>query len=239
MKLDTSVAPEIALLAEGLTAAARASAPGAAGPPGSAGSADPAGPSGSAGSADPAGTGLTGPAPAAPPTIGYLAGCLRLLAADPQRWWDLVRFDPGQPVRIAVAAPGPGCEAWLVVLPPGYRGGGPRRGHEGKADGAAPEEGEGAGPQRGRDRQGDTREPGRDGQADTPEPAQDWQVACLVAGEVAERAGSPAGRAGSPAGEQDRPLRAGRIRVRGREPRRLINVGTGYAVSLHARALSR
>jgi hypothetical protein len=177
---------------------------------------------------------------------------LRLLAADPQRWWDLVRFDPGQPVRIAVAAPGPGCEAWLVVLPPGYRGAGPQRGQEGEADRPEPDdEEEGAGPQRGRDRRGDT-----------PEPGQDWQVACLVAGEVAEQAGSPGGQPGSPGGqpgspagqpgsagveqdrprsvggEQERPLRPGRIRVRGREPRRLINVGTGYAVTLHARAAS-
>jgi hypothetical protein len=34
-------------------------------------------------------------------------------------------------------------------------------------------------------------------------------------------------------------LLPGRIRVRGREPRRMINSGSGYAVSLHARALAR
>jgi hypothetical protein len=62
---------------------------------------------------------------AAPPTIGRLAACLRLLEADPRSWWDLVRFDPDRPVRIPVAEPrtGTGCEAWLLVLPPGYRGG--------------------------------------------------------------------------------------------------------------------
>ena len=38
------------------------------------------------------------------------------LAAAPQSWWDLVRFDPDGPVRIPV--PGvPGT--WLLVLPPG------------------------------------------------------------------------------------------------------------------------
>jgi hypothetical protein len=39
-----------------------------------------------------------------------------MLAAAPQRWWDLVRFDPDGPARIAV--PGP-FGAWLLVLPPG------------------------------------------------------------------------------------------------------------------------
>jgi hypothetical protein len=49
-------------------------------------------------------------------TDGRIAADLADLAATPQRWWDLVRFDPGGPVRIPV--PGvPG--AWLLVLPPG------------------------------------------------------------------------------------------------------------------------
>jgi hypothetical protein len=52
----------------------------------------------------------------APGTDGRLAGDLADLAAAPQRWWDLVRFDAGGPVRIPV--PGvPG--AWLLVAPPG------------------------------------------------------------------------------------------------------------------------
>lgn len=55
-------------------------------------------------------------------TVGYLAACLRLLVADPKRWWDLVRFDPQRPARIPVAAPARGCETWLLVLPPGYDG---------------------------------------------------------------------------------------------------------------------
>jgi hypothetical protein len=54
--------------------------------------------------------------PAAPRTAGRVAADLADLAAAPQRWWDLVRFDPDGPVRIPV--PGvPGT--WLLVLPPG------------------------------------------------------------------------------------------------------------------------
>jgi hypothetical protein len=51
-----------------------------------------------------------------PRTDGRLAGDLADLAAAPQRWWDLVRFDAGGPLRIPVpGAPG----AWLLVVPPG------------------------------------------------------------------------------------------------------------------------
>ena len=51
-----------------------------------------------------------------PRTDGRLAGDLADLAAAPQRWWDLVRFDAGGPLRIPVpGAPG----TWLLVLPPG------------------------------------------------------------------------------------------------------------------------
>jgi hypothetical protein len=51
-----------------------------------------------------------------PRTAGRLAGDLADLAAAPQRWWDLVRFDPAGPLRIPVpGAPG----AWLLVAPPG------------------------------------------------------------------------------------------------------------------------
>jgi hypothetical protein len=90
MKLDTSVAPELAAWTV------------------------PAPP--------PAATGLDTPA-----TVGCLAACLRILVEDPRSWWDRVRFDPCDPVRIAVAAPSPRCEAWLLVLPPGHRGGAPDR----------------------------------------------------------------------------------------------------------------
>jgi hypothetical protein len=54
--------------------------------------------------------------PAAPRTDGRIAGDLADLAAVPQRWWDLVRFDTDRPLRIPVPdAPG----TWLLVLPPG------------------------------------------------------------------------------------------------------------------------
>jgi len=53
---------------------------------------------------------------AVPRTDGRIAGDLADLAATPERWWDLVRFDSAGPARIPVPdAPG----AWLLVLPPG------------------------------------------------------------------------------------------------------------------------
>jgi hypothetical protein len=56
------------------------------------------------------------PALAAPRTDGRIAGDLADLAATPERWWDLVRFDARGPVRISVPdAPG----TWLLILPPG------------------------------------------------------------------------------------------------------------------------
>jgi hypothetical protein len=58
----------------------------------------------------------SGHAVAVPRTDGRIAGDLADLAAAPQRWWDLVRFDHDGPVRIPLpGAPG----AWLLVLPPG------------------------------------------------------------------------------------------------------------------------
>ena len=60
---------------------------------------------------------------AVPRTDGRTAAALTELAATPQRWWDLVRFDPQGPVRIPVPgepAAGPGEPGvWLLVLPPG------------------------------------------------------------------------------------------------------------------------
>jgi hypothetical protein len=60
-------------------------------------------------------------APAARPTLGTLARHLRLLAAAPERWWGLVRFDPDRSVRIEVEDR-PDYRAWLVVLPPAHAG---------------------------------------------------------------------------------------------------------------------
>ena len=54
-------------------------------------------------------------------TLGTLAGRLRMLAATPERWWGLVRFEPDRSVKIRVEDQ-PEYEAWLVVLPPGDAG---------------------------------------------------------------------------------------------------------------------
>jgi hypothetical protein len=58
---------------------------------------------------------------ARPPTLGTLARLLRMLAAAPERWWGLVRFDPGRSVKIGVEQHS-SYQAWLVVLPPGDTG---------------------------------------------------------------------------------------------------------------------
>lgn len=55
------------------------------------------------------------------PTLGTLARHLRVLAAAPERWWGLVRFDPDRSVRIQVEDR-PEYRAWLVVLPPAQAG---------------------------------------------------------------------------------------------------------------------
>jgi hypothetical protein len=61
------------------------------------------------------------PGPAGGLTLGTLARELRMIAATPERWWGLVRFEPGRSVRITVEQ----CaayQAWLVILPPGDSG---------------------------------------------------------------------------------------------------------------------
>jgi hypothetical protein len=115
---------------------------------------------------------------AAPRTDGRTAAALTELAATPQRWWDLVRFDPDGQVRINV--PGePGT--WLLVLPPGSV-------------------------------------------ADC-----DCGLATLLAGDAAEV--SAQGGHG-PA----RPLRSGRVQVRGTRSRHQLRAaGQGYSVTLHWR----
>jgi hypothetical protein len=57
----------------------------------------------------------------AEPTLGTLARQLRSIAATPERWWGLVRFEPDRSVTITVEQ----CaayQAWLVILPPGDAG---------------------------------------------------------------------------------------------------------------------
>ena len=99
-----SVAPEIARLTEALTLVPAQ---------------PPAGASAAAGAA--AGAHATAQPTAPAPTIGALAGQLRTIAAAPERWWGLVRFDPDRPLTIGVGED-PSYLAWLVVLPPGTAG---------------------------------------------------------------------------------------------------------------------
>jgi hypothetical protein len=116
-------------------------------------------------------------------TIGTLAGRLRSIAARPERWWGLVRFEPGRSVQIMVEE-GAAYQAWLVVLPPGHAG-----------------------------------------------QSCDCDVATMIAGEATE--GTPASAV----------LRPGPVRVHGErhgerqgEQHGLYGRGTGYSISLHARA---
>ena len=144
-----SVAPEIARLAEALTVV-------------------PTQPS----------TEARAQAAATPPTLGALAGQLRIIAAAPERWWSLVRFDPDRPLTIGVVDD-LSFLAWLVVVPPGAEG------------------------QR-----------------------CDCDVATLIAGDATEGADRAADGA---------VLRPGPVRVHG-QPHWLRGRGTGYSISLHARA---
>ena len=101
MIADMSVAPEIARLAETVLLAPR---PSAGGPNPD----EPDGPQGP----DPAAARLT---------LGTLARQLRMIAATPERWWGLVRFERDRAVQISVETH-PSYHAWLVVLPPGDGG---------------------------------------------------------------------------------------------------------------------
>lgn len=61
-------------------------------------------------------------APASTPlTLGTMARRLRMLAAAPERWWGLVRFDPARSVLIEMEDQ-PAYGAWLMILPPGDAG---------------------------------------------------------------------------------------------------------------------
>jgi len=90
---DMSVAPEIARLAEAVLIVP----------------------------APPAAPPAPGPDLGGPLTLGTLARRLRSIAATPERWWGLVRFEPDRSVQVTVEE----CaayRAWLVVLPPGHAG---------------------------------------------------------------------------------------------------------------------
>jgi hypothetical protein len=54
-------------------------------------------------------------------TLGGLSRQLRMLAAAPERWWGLVRFDRDRAVKVGVEEH-PCYQAWLMVLPPGDTG---------------------------------------------------------------------------------------------------------------------
>ena len=56
-----------------------------------------------------------------PLTLGTLARVLRSIAASPERWWGLVRFEPERSVQVTVEEDA-AYRAWLVVLPPGDAG---------------------------------------------------------------------------------------------------------------------
>ena len=149
---------------------------------------------------------------AVPRTDGRVAGDLADLAASPERWWDLVRFDSSGPVRIPLPSVSGSSvsgstvsgstvsgsrvsgssvsdsrvsDSWLLVLPPGLT-------------------------------------------ADC-----DCHQATALAGEAVEL-GVAGVTAGAGAG---RPLRPGRVRVHGvPAAHRLRAVGPGYSVTLHATA---
>ena len=109
-----SVAPEIARLAE---AVLLVPAQPAAAPHNSATPSNPGTPQNSAAPHIPGAPLNT----SAPLTLGALSRRLRTLAATPERWWGLVRFDRDHAVRVSVEEH-PSYDAWLVVLPPGDAG---------------------------------------------------------------------------------------------------------------------
>ena len=69
----------------------------------------------------PAGAPPNGAPPQGPLTVGTLSRRLRMLAAAPERWWGLVRFDPRRSFRIDVEDQ-PEYGAWLMIMPPGDAG---------------------------------------------------------------------------------------------------------------------
>jgi hypothetical protein len=110
---DMSVAPEIARLAEAVLLAA--TQPAAHSAP------RPDHEEQTAGQAAEHAAGQAAGRAAAPLTLGTLAHRLRAIAATPERWWGLVRFEPGRSVEITVDEDA-AHRAWLVILPPGHAG---------------------------------------------------------------------------------------------------------------------
>ena len=60
-------------------------------------------------------------AAATAPTLGSLARHLRSIAATPERWWGLVRFERDHAVKATVEESA-SYQAWLMILPPGDAG---------------------------------------------------------------------------------------------------------------------
>ena len=108
-----SVAPEIARLAEAVLLVA--TQPGAYSAP------KPDREEQTAGQAAEQAAGQAAELTAAPLTLGTLARRLRSIAATPERWWGLVRFEPGRSVEITVDEDA-AHRAWLMILPPGHVG---------------------------------------------------------------------------------------------------------------------
>ncbi|NVI90002.1 cysteine dioxygenase [Actinomadura sp. BRA 177] len=52
-----------------------------------------------------------------PPTVGQLAARVRALAARPDEWWRLVRFDADRPQDVPLED-----GTWLTTWPPGHGG---------------------------------------------------------------------------------------------------------------------
>jgi hypothetical protein len=144
------------------------------------------------------------------PTLGTLARHLRILAASPERWWGLVRFDPDRSVRIEIEDQ-PEYSAWLVVLPPAHAG---QQSADQQSAGQQSAGQQSAGQQSAGQQSAGQQSAGQDCDCD---------VATVIAGEASE--GAPGGAV----------LRPGVTRVHGQR-HRLRGQGAGYSISLHARA---
>jgi hypothetical protein len=155
------------------------------------------------------------PAPDGPaPTVGRLAAQLRLITASPERWWGLVRFDPDQPVRVAIPT-GPWPEVWLMISPP-YR---PTR-----------RAGDGAGWASGAECACE---------AVTVVAGEVTEVTEVIevieAAEVPGACGVPGVCGNAEVAEVAAPLLPGRVRVHAPgHSHRVVNLGRTYAVTMHA-----